>query len=203
MRYDDGWTVREARQGYFDRNGFDTSGYTDRWVRLPAGPLAVYLPNLKGRKKCIAIHDLDHVATEYDTDWRGELQIAGFEIGVGCGRYWFGWMVNSQGIALGVLLYPRDVFRAYVRGRRCTMSLFSLRHVDDAVLDKDGGSAPGGDGTRPGRGHLRVGGTRPLRGERLAGVRRQQRAARGYRIPVLLGRDLKDRQRVRRPARVE
>ena len=135
MRYDDGLTVRDARRGYFDRSGFDTSGYSDRWVKLRAGPLAVYLPNLKGRKKCIAIHDLDHVATEYDTDWRGELQIAGFEIGVGCGRYWFGWMVNSQGIALGVLLYPRDVFRAYVRGRRCTMSLFSLRHVDDAVLE--------------------------------------------------------------------
>jgi hypothetical protein len=140
MRYDDGLTVREARQGYFDRSGFDTSGYTDRWVRLPAGLLAVYLPNLEGRKKCIAIHDLDHVATEYDTDWRGELQIAGFEIGVGCGRYWFGWMVNSQGISLGVLLYPGDVFRAYVRGRRCTMSLFSLRQVDDAVLERTVGA---------------------------------------------------------------
>ena len=140
MRYDDGLTVREARQRYFDRSGFDTGGYTDRWVKLSAGPLAFYLPNLKGRKKCIAIHDLDHVATEYDTDWRGELQIAGFEIGVGCGRYWFGWMVNSQGIALGVLLYPRDVFRAYVRGRRCTMSLFSLRQVDDAALDKTVGA---------------------------------------------------------------
>jgi hypothetical protein len=140
VRYDDGLTVREARQAYFDRSGFDTSGYEDRWVKLPAGPLAFYLPNLQGRKKCIAIHDLDHVVTEYETDWRGELRIAGFEIGMGCGRYWFGWMVNSQGVALGVLLYPRDVFRAYVRGRRCTMSLFDLRQVDDRVLERTVGA---------------------------------------------------------------
>ena len=140
MRYDNGLTVREARERYFDRSGFDASGYKDRWVKLPAGPLTFYLPNLEGRKQCIAIHDVDHVATEYDTDWRGELQIAGFEIGAGCGRYWFGWMVNSQGLALGVLLLPRDMLRAYVRGRRCTRSLFRLRQVNDAVLEETVGA---------------------------------------------------------------
>jgi len=136
MRFEDGWTVREARRAYFDRSGFDTSSYEESWVRLPVGRLALYLPNLEGRKKCVAIHDLDHVVAEYDTDWRGELQIAGFELGLGCGRFWFGWMVNSQAISLGALLFPRDVFRAYVRGRRCTGSLFGLRQVDDAVLEK-------------------------------------------------------------------
>lgn len=140
MRYDDAWSVREAREAYFDRSGFDTSSYKDAWVRLPFGPLALYLPNLDGRKKCIAIHDIDHVATEYDTDWRGEFQIAGFEIGAGCGRYWFGWMVNLQGIIVGALLFPSAVFRAFVRGRRCTRSLFDLRLVDDAVLEKSLGA---------------------------------------------------------------
>jgi hypothetical protein len=129
-------TLREARERYFARSGFDASGYSDRWVKLPVGPFALYMPNLAARQRCIAIHDIDHVVTGYGTDWHGELSIAAFEVGMGCGRYWFGWMINTQGLVLGALLYPHDMLRAYVRGRRCRASLYALAGVDDAVLDR-------------------------------------------------------------------
>ena len=134
-RYSGKMTVREGRERYFEVGGFGTETYTERWVKLPLGPLHFYLPNPGPRRVCVPLHDIDHVVTSYAPDWHGEFQISGFEIGAGCGRYWFGWMVNSQGIAGGALRWPRDTLRAFVRGRRCAASIFDRDGVDDALLD--------------------------------------------------------------------
>ncbi len=133
--YPDDLTVREGRQRYFEASGFDTTTYTDRWVKLPVGPTHFYLPNLQARRVCVPLHDVDHVVTGYVADWHGEFEISAFEIGAGCGRYWFGWMVNSQGLVGGALRWPRDCFAAFVRGRRCRHSVFERSGVDETLLD--------------------------------------------------------------------
>ena len=112
-----------------------TATYNDRWVKLPVGPLHFYLPNLTVSKVAVPLHDVDHVLAEYVADWHGEFGISAFEIGAGCGRYWFGWFVNSQGLIGGALRWPRDSFAAFVRGRRCNHSVFERDGVDDALLD--------------------------------------------------------------------
>jgi len=134
-RYSGKLTLREGRERYFEVGGFGTETYTDRWVKLPLGPLHFYLPNLGARRACVPLHDVDHVLTSYAPTWQGEFQISGFEIGAGCGGYWFGWMVNSQGLLGGTLLWPRGTLRAFVRGRRCAASIYDRERVDEAMLD--------------------------------------------------------------------
>ncbi|MGB0590288.1 MAG: hypothetical protein ACPGU1_11460 [Myxococcota bacterium] len=134
-RYPDTLTVRAGRERYFESSGFDTKTYTDRWIKLPLGPVTLYLPNLPARQEAVPLHDVDHVLTGYDATWRGEFQIAAFELGTGLGRYWAGWLLNSQTVILGALLCPGDTLRAFVRGRRCHSSLFTRSTVDDTLLN--------------------------------------------------------------------
>lgn len=110
-------TLRDARQQYFDRNGFGDGGYTTRWVKLRAGPLSIYFPNTKARVRAVRLHDLHHVLTEYDTTWSGEAEIGAWEIAAGCGRYYAAWVLNLNAFAIGLVLAPRAVYRAFMRGR--------------------------------------------------------------------------------------
>jgi len=134
-RYPDSWSVRAGRARYFETSGFDTQTYTDRWIKLSVGAMNVYLPNLPARKRAVVLHDIDHVLTEYDASWRGEFEIAAFELGMGLGRYWFGWFIHCQTLLMGAPLAPRATLEAYVRGRRCHTSLFDRDGVDDALLE--------------------------------------------------------------------
>jgi hypothetical protein len=62
---------------------------------------------------------VNHLVTGYDTTFtRGEMAIAGFEVGAGCGRLWMVWYINLTMLALGLIACPRGVFAAFVRGRR-------------------------------------------------------------------------------------
>ena len=133
--YGDDLTVREGRQRYFDANGFGPETYTAFWAKIPLGPVPLFLPNPPARKAALPFHDVDHVLTGYPTDWPGECQIAAFELGTGCGRFWFGWLVNSQAFLMGALRWPRRTFKAFVRGKRCERNIFQRQSVDDALLD--------------------------------------------------------------------
>jgi hypothetical protein len=135
--YPDDITLREARERYFARSGFTARTYTDPWVALPLGPLTIRLPNFSARKKAVKVHDLNHILTGYGTDWHGEFCASGFELGMGIGRSWAAWMINAGGAAGGLLRAPRDVVRAYARGRATRASTYDLLDPwDDAVLDQ-------------------------------------------------------------------
>jgi hypothetical protein len=116
-RYDADNSLRAARQLYFESAGFDESGYTDRFVRLKAGPFTFGFPNTAARVRAIRFHDLHHVLTEYDTTWTGEAEIAGWEIASGCADHYAAWLLNMYALAIGLAIAPRAVWRAFVRGR--------------------------------------------------------------------------------------
>lgn len=118
MTYADSLTVREARDQYFRNSGFDDRTYTDRWVKLPVLGMTLYLPNVEPRRRAVPLHDIDHILTEYKTDWLGEWQISSYELGTGCGKYWAGWLINMQAILVGAIRAPRSCIQAYARGRR-------------------------------------------------------------------------------------
>ncbi len=139
--FPDAMTLREARARHFARAGFDEQTYVESWVKLPVGPFTVVMPNLGARKEAVKVHDLNHVVTGYGTDWKGEFEISAFEIGMGTGRYWFGWFIDVGGLAAGLLRAPSETLRAYARGRRAHDSTY--RHIDrwsDSVLDETVGS---------------------------------------------------------------
>lgn len=118
-RYDDALSLRAARERYFRDNGFaPDGGYSDAWVKLQMGPLALRLPNTPQRVRSVRYHDLHHLATDYATDWTGEAEIAAWEIASGCADHHAAWLLNLWALAIGLGIAPRAVWRAFLRGRR-------------------------------------------------------------------------------------
>ncbi len=119
MKDDVDLTVEEARRRYFEENRFGPNGgYDDAWVDFKLGPFPFPFPNTASRVRAVAIHDVNHVATGYRTDFTGELEIAAYEIGAGCRDFAAAWALNLGGMGAGPLVAPRRVLRAFVRGRR-------------------------------------------------------------------------------------
>ena len=117
VTYADDSTVRDARAQYFAANGFSDAGYADDWVKIKLGPIPFTFPNTATRKRAIPLHDLHHIATGYPTTLRGEAEIAAWEIAGGCTDHWAAWVLNTSGFAYGLVLAPRRVYRAFMRGR--------------------------------------------------------------------------------------
>ena len=116
--YPETMTLEEARSLFFARSGLGTDGgYNARWVRIEMKPFPVYFPNTASRVKSAKLHDLHHLALEYKTNWPGEVEIAGWEIASGCGRHPWAWLLNLGAFAVGIVLFPRRLYRAFVRGR--------------------------------------------------------------------------------------
>jgi len=111
-------TVREARARYFAENGFSEAAYDDAWVRVRLGPVPFAFPNSAARRRAIPLHDLHHVATGYATSVVGEAEIGAWELGGGCRDYWAAWALNVSAFAVGLLVAPARVYRAFLRGRR-------------------------------------------------------------------------------------
>jgi hypothetical protein len=127
--YDPGWTMEEARAHYFAVNGFGADGgYSDAWVDFKLGPIPFPFPNTQARLRALAVHDLHHIVTDYDTDFVGELQISAWELGAGCRSFFAAWFLNLAGLAGGVLFAPARTYRAFSRGRS-SQSLYG-RDVD-------------------------------------------------------------------------
>jgi len=117
--YEDGMTMLEARNRYFEVNGFGKNGgYDDAWVDFKLGPIPMPFPNTAGRVRAVTFHDLHHIVTGYDTDTRGEFEISAWEIATGCGGFFTAWGLAFGGLGMGALFFaPRRTFRAFLRGR--------------------------------------------------------------------------------------
>ena len=132
MLYDPELTLREARELYFAINRFEGGGYDETWVKMKAGPFPVWFPNTKARVRAVKYHDLHHVLTEYPTTWRGEAEIGAWEVSTGCAGHYPAWFLNLEALAIGLVINPRGVFRAFVRGR-ASRNLYG-RRFDDRLL---------------------------------------------------------------------
>jgi len=114
--YDDALSLREGGALYFQMSGFDEKMYADRWIKLRAAPVPLYVLNTKSRVRAVRFHDLHHVVTGYDTTWTGEGEIAAFEIASGCADHYAAWYLNLCALAIGLFLAPGAMLRAFRRG---------------------------------------------------------------------------------------
>src|SRR4030095_13679169 len=116
----------EARTAFLQANGLPADGgYHSRVFWLGVGRLKVPLPNLPARGRAVRLHDLHHFLTGYDTSWRGETEIAAWELASGCKQYWAAWWLNFGAFAIGLFIAPRPLWAAFVRGRR-SRNLYDL-----------------------------------------------------------------------------
>ena len=106
------------------------------WVRLKLGAIPLSFPNTSGRRRAVRLHDLHHIVTGYDTSWIGEAEVGAWELAGGCSDYYAAWLLNVSAVAIGVMIAPRRVLRAFMRGRRGTNLYrmgFDDRWLDDTV----------------------------------------------------------------------
>src|SRR2546423_459712 len=128
-------TLGEARSRLFALGGLGCDGgYGDSWVKLRLWRVPIWFPNTQGRRRAVRFHDIHHVLTGYPTTWRGEFEIAAWEIATGIGRHWAGWILDLLGFACGLVVFPRSVYRAFMRGRRSANLYFT--EWDEAILTR-------------------------------------------------------------------
>src|SRR5437867_2592572 len=123
--YPDSRSLLNARALFFqDAKLGPNGGYGDRWVRVKSKPIPFYFPSLPSRVAAARLHDLHHIAAEYETDWPGEAEIAAWEIASGCAGYRAAWFLNVGGFGAGLVVAPKRLFRAFLRGRRAKTNLY-------------------------------------------------------------------------------
>lgn len=129
-----GLTVRDALAQHYAAHRLPADGGAgSRWFHIRIGPVAIPVPNPPARRRAVILHDINHVLTGYDTVLtNGEMSIAAFEVGAGCGRYWIAWALNLPLMLIGLVVRPHLVTRAFARGRR-SRSLYHLGADPDAL----------------------------------------------------------------------
>lgn len=93
------------------------SGRSLRWVGVRFLGVPIVFPNFDARRRILVWHDVHHLLTGYRTDWTGEAEIGGYEIASSCRGYWAAWFFNFGGWLFGLVIAPRRLFAAFVRGR--------------------------------------------------------------------------------------
>ena len=128
-------SLGDARALFFKRSGFPPDGgYGERWVKLRLWRFPIWFPNTKGRRRAVKFHDLHHILAGYPTTWRGETEISAWEIATGLRRNYEGWLLDLLGLAMGLVINPRGVYRAFLRGRRST-NLYGM-NWDEEILSQ-------------------------------------------------------------------
>jgi hypothetical protein len=129
-------TMGDARTRYYEINHFGADGGDSlQWVPIKFLGLTFYIPNTDGRRRAVRIHDLHHIVTGYQTDLRGESEIAAWELASGCWRWPAALGLNLTGLGLGAVIAPRRILRAWARGRR-TRNLYTERGGIDHLLPR-------------------------------------------------------------------
>lgn len=139
VSYDASSTLREARARYFAANDFgEDGGYTAKWVPVKVGPAEFVIRNTAGRMRAVPLHDLHHIATGYPTTLEGEALIGAWELASGCTDHWAAWFLNANAFSYGLVLAPRALWNAFVRGRRSKNlygAPFADRLLDSTVAE--------------------------------------------------------------------
>jgi len=138
--YDDHLTVHQAREAYFQSSGFDAHAYSDKWARYRVGRLfTIWIPNTQARIRAAKLHDLHHIATNYETSWIGEAEVSAWELASGgCGRHRIVWLFDTAALLLGCLIGPKRVIRAFKRGT-ASQNLYQ-QEFSEAMLSQTVGS---------------------------------------------------------------
>ena len=106
-------------QLYKDHDLPPDGGEHEAVFHIKIGPVTIPLPNPPARQRAVFIHDVNHLLTGYNAVFSdGEMKIAAYEVGTGCGRVLVAWVINLGLMQLAALVRPQSTFRAFVRGRQ-------------------------------------------------------------------------------------
>jgi hypothetical protein len=128
----DATLIRDALTQHYVAHGLPLDGgASNPWFNVRIGPMTIPLPNPPARRRAVVMHDINHIVTGYNTTFsEGEMSIAAFEVGAGCGRLAIVWFINLSLLALALVVHPRIAFAGFVRGRR-SASIYA--NIEDAT----------------------------------------------------------------------
>jgi hypothetical protein len=111
-------TLGDALERHYVSHGLPRDGgENEPWFRVHIGAIVLRLPNPPARRRAVFFHDVNHVLTGYNTVFSdGEMAIAAFEVGSGCGPFAMAWYINLTMFGLGLFVCPRTVRHAFIRG---------------------------------------------------------------------------------------
>ena len=105
------------------------------WLETRIGNRVVPIFPLWPIRDALSKHDIHHVLTGYETDIKGESELAAWELGSGgCHFNLIFWIDRVSFFLIGLLTFPAATVRAMRRGFRCR-NLFSKQL--DVVLASD------------------------------------------------------------------
>ena len=106
-----------VEQGVLDEKDSAEEWFQDNWIRLKLGERRIPFFPLYGLRRGLILHDLHHMLTGYDTSWRGEAEVAGWELGSGgCAHHLFYWLDRTLFFLGALVLAPLPTLRAFRRG---------------------------------------------------------------------------------------
>ena len=95
-------TVQDALNNFYDVNGFDDSGGANKKIAyLKIAGINVPIYNFKQRREQIWKHDINHILTDYKTDWKGETAVSGWEVATGGYGFSMVWLPIIGGFLIG------------------------------------------------------------------------------------------------------
>jgi hypothetical protein len=121
--------IRDALAQHYMTYGLPLDGgASSPWFNVHIGPLKIRLPNPPARRRAVVMHDINHIVTGYNTTFsEGEMSIAAFEVGAGCGRLAIVWFINLSLLAIALVVHPSLAFAGFVRGRRSASIYATVR----------------------------------------------------------------------------
>ncbi len=106
-----------------------------KWLTIKVGRRVVPILPMLGMKNAMAMHDVHHVLSGYDTSLRGEAELAVWELASGgCGFNLFFWIDRTLLFVTALILMPWRMIPAFRRGIGCR-NLY--RHRREVILDLD------------------------------------------------------------------
>jgi len=114
----DSLTLARARREFFVLTGFRESDYSNLIAKFKVGPFPLYFYNFKSRRDAVAIHEVHHILTGYDTSLIGEGQVSAWELGSGFKPTGLATTYILLGAATGLILDRKKTWAAFRRGLR-------------------------------------------------------------------------------------
>ena len=106
-----------------------------KWLEMRVDDRLVRIFPLWPIRDALKKHDIHHVLTGYSTSFKGEAELAAWELGSGgCHLNMIFWIDRISFLAIGLLSYPTATLRALRRGFGCR-NLFSKNM--DRVLEAE------------------------------------------------------------------
>jgi len=112
--------LEQELSAFYAKHGFgELVGARPRTVRVYTGCMLVPLPNVEARHRYLKYHDLHHLITRYSVGRIGEGEVSAWELGTGSLLVspTLAFM-NLIALSTGLVLEPRRMWRAFVRGTR-------------------------------------------------------------------------------------